>query len=118
MNPKTEPYWLKGLSDGFAHQRAAEATQDPVLAWVLDARPVYDLAESYTLLAAAARRVVFAEPGTADEAEALARLGYIMATVVDEDEPMKTVRVLASRRPKWPWRERCFRAWLALRYGR
>ena len=117
--PKQHAYWLKDLADGHAHRTAEEATHDPVLALILDQAPTATQDEVFEALVAAARSAVFATTGSDAEQEALAHLGYLLATHVDTDRTTHRAFKLAARYDRRPsaWHERLTAAWLGLRYG-
>lgn len=75
-------YWLRGL------QEHAPVENDPVLEFT-EANALHrglKAEEKLELLADSARLVLFTEPGSSEEYQAIYNLGYVMSTFVDADK--------------------------------
>lgn len=109
-------YWLRGL------QEAGPSEADPVLDYVDQNAPHKGLKaeDKLELLADAARLVLFTEPGSSEEYQAVYNLGWIMSTYVDADKTSVECRkAVVAYEPQVPGlRNRLVIAWQFLTTGK
>ena len=113
---KNVHYWLRGL------QEHDQGPSDPVLDYAAANAPHKGLGndDKLELLANAARLVLFTEPGSSEEYQAVYNLGFIMSTYVDADKSSAECRkAVVDYAPAAPsWRQRLAIAWDFVRRGR